>query len=139
NFQMQSGLPYSLALSSYSSYKSVLTGWNGSGGTSFIPMIGPNTLRYPRRIVDDLRVQKEVSFTDRYKLQLMANVFNIANHQNVDGITNTAYVFSSCGSSCPLQGTATYQSSTFQQVTSSNNSGFLYTPRQIEVSTRFTF
>jgi hypothetical protein len=139
NFQMQSGLPYSLALSSYSSYKSVLTGWNGSGGTSFIPMIGPNTLRYPRRIVDDLRVQKEVSFTDRYKLQLMANVFNVANHQNVDGITNTAYVFSSCGSSCPLQGTATYQSSTYQQVTSSNNSGFLYTPRQIEVSTRFTF
>jgi hypothetical protein len=139
NFQMQSGLPYTLALSNYSSYKSVLTGWNGSGGASFIPMIGPNTLRYPRRIVDDLRVQKEVAFTERYKLQLMANVFNVANHQNVDGITGTAYVFSSCGSSCPLQGTATYQSTTFQNVTSSNNSGFLYTPRQIEISTRFVF
>jgi hypothetical protein len=37
-----------------------------------------------------------------------------------------------------LSGTATYQS-TYGQVTSSNNSGFLYTPRQIEIAARFSF
>jgi hypothetical protein len=99
-------------------------------------MIGPNTNRQPRKIVDDLRVQKEIPIFERYRLQLIGNVFNVANHQNIDGINSTAYQLSS-GSSA-TQGIATYQS-TFQQATSSNNSGFLYTPRQIEIAARLTF
>lgn len=135
--QMQNGLPYTLALSSYNSYQAIQTGWNGAGGASFIPGIGPNTLRYPRRIVDDIRVQKDVAF-EHYRLQLLANVFNMANHQNIDGINSTAYVMSSCGSSCPLVGTATFQS-TYGQVYSSNSSGFSLRPREIEIAARFTF
>ena len=99
-------------------------------------MVGPNTNQQPRKIVDDLRVQKEIPIFERYRLQLIGNFFNIANHQNFDGVNTTAYQLSSGSTS--TAGVATYQS-TFGQFTSSNNSGFLYTPRQIEIAARFSF
>jgi hypothetical protein len=130
SFQMQNGLPYTVAISGKAS-GAITNYWNGAGGSSMIPGIGPNTKRYPRRMVDDIRVQKQISFDKGRNLQLMANVFNVANHQNVDKINGTAYVLSGT--------TLTYQSATYGTATSSNNSGFLYTPRQIEISARFNF
>lgn len=138
SFQIQDGLPFTFATSSFNSYAAIGSGWNGSGASSFVPAIGIDNKRIRRKMVDDVRLQKEVPFGDRYHLQLMANVFNIANHQNFDGINSTGYVLSSCGSTCPLAGTATFQS-TYGQFTSSNSSGFLYTPRQIEIAARLTF
>jgi hypothetical protein len=135
SFQMQNGLPYTVSVSSYNSSDAILTDWNGAGGSALIPGIGPNTKQYPRHIVDDIRAQKDFTIKEGYHLQLLANVFNIANHQNIDGINTTAYLLSSTGA---LSGTATFQP-TYGQVTSSNNSGFLYTPRQIEIAARFSF
>ncbi len=137
SFQAQSGLPYTTAVSGFNSNAAILGDWNGAGGLAAIPGIGVNTNRQPRKIVDDLRVQKEIPIYERYKLQLMANVFNVANHQNYDGIGNTAYKLSSGATS--TQGIATFQPATFGVATSSNNSGFLYTPRQIEIAARFSF
>jgi Carboxypeptidase regulatory-like domain/TonB-dependent Receptor Plug Domain len=138
SFQAQNGLPYSATVSGYNSNDAVLSNsWNGANGQSFIPGIGPNTYKSPRKIVDDIRAQKEFRFKERYSLQFLAQVFNVANHQNIDGIGIVAYKLSS-GSANNL-GVATFQSPTFQVPTSSNNSGFLYTPRQIEIATRFNF
>ncbi|MGO9436835.1 MAG: carboxypeptidase regulatory-like domain-containing protein [Terracidiphilus sp.] len=136
SFQIQDGLPYTLATSSFNSSAAEGSGWNGSGGSSFVPEIGIDNKRIRRKMVDDLRLQKEVPLAERYHLQLMANVFNVANHQNFDGINNTGYVLSSGTGS--TAGTATYQS-TYGQFTSSNSSGFLYTPRNIEIAARLTF
>jgi hypothetical protein len=88
----------------------------------------------PRYLVDDVRAQKAFTIKEGYQLQLLANIFNIANHQNIDGINTTAYLLSSTG---PLSGTATFQP-TYGQITSSNNSGFLYAPRQIEIAALFS-
>ena len=84
-FQLQSGLPYSASLNSsgYASYGALFSGWNGAGGTSYIPMIGRNTYRYPRDIVQDLRLQKQVPITERYHGELRLDLFNLYNHQNV--------------------------------------------------------
>jgi hypothetical protein len=136
SFQIQDGLPYTLATSSFNSSAAEGSGWNGSGASSFVPAIGLDNKRIRRKMVDDVRMQKEVPFGDRLHLQLMANVFNIANHQNFDGINSTGYVLSSGSTS--TAGTATYQS-TYGQFTSSNSSGFLYTPREIEIAARLTF
>jgi len=136
SFQMQNGLPYSTIVSGFNSNSAILDDWNGAGGATFIPEIGVNTNRYPRHIVDDVRLQKQFVIHEGYNLQLLANVFNIANHQNIDGINNTAYKLTSGATS--TQGVATFQS-TYGQITSSNNSGFLYTPRQIEIAARFNF
>jgi hypothetical protein len=136
SFQAQTGLPYTTSVSGFNSADAILGDWNGAGGVAIIPEVGVNTNQTPRKIVDDIRVQKEFAFGDRYKLQFFANVFNVANHQNYDGINSTAYKLTS--GSTGTQGIATFQS-TYQQLTSSNNSGFLYTPREIEIATRFSF
>jgi hypothetical protein len=140
-FQIGDGLPYSIVTSSYNSSAAEGTGWNGSGGSlggngAIIPEIGIDDRRIRRKMVDDLRLQKEIPVGDRVHWQFMANVFNVANHQNFDGINNTGYVLSSGANS--TSGTATWQS-TFGQFTSSNSSGFLFTPREIEIATRLTF
>ena len=123
-------------MSGFNSAAAILGDWNGAAGAAIIPEVGVNTNQTPRKIVDDIRVQKEFAFGDRYKLQVFANVFNVANHQNYDGINSTAYKLTSGSTS--TQGIATFQP-TYQQLTSSNNSGFLYTPREIEIATRFSF
>jgi hypothetical protein len=133
SFQMQSGLPYTASVSGFTG-PGVVSDWNGSGGTALIPGIGLNTYKLPRKIVDDLRVEKDFTLHKNYTLQLFAQMFNVANHQNYDGINSTAYKLGGTGTA----GTATYQS-TFQQLTSSNNSGFLYTPREIEIAARLSF
>ena len=134
SFQMQSGLPYTASVSGYSG-SAVLSYWNGSGGTSLIPGLGLNTYKYPRKIVDDLRVEKDFKLYKNYNLQLFAQMFNVANHQNIDGIGTTAYKLGGSGTA----GTATFQQPTWQVPTSSNNSGFLYTPREIEIAARLSF
>jgi len=135
SFQMQNGLPYTVSVSGYftnpSGAEGILSDWNGGSGSAMIPMIGPNTERYPRHIVDDVRLQKGIPFGEGRNLELMANVFNVANHQNIDGINSTAYDLSNL--------TATFQPTTYQAITSSNSSGFLYTPREVEITARFMF
>jgi len=135
SFQAQSGLPLSVTVSGNVASNKVLTGWNGGGDTQYIPNIGRNTMKYPRHIVDDARLEKHFDIKEGYSLQLFAQVFNIANHQNVDGLNTTGYAFSN-GTTSSV--TATYQP-TLGTVTSSNSSGFLYTPRQIEIAAKFTF
>ena len=138
SFQMQNGLPWTVSVSGSNSADAISSDWNGAGGQTLIPGIGLNTKRYPRHIVDDSRLQKVIPIKEGKDLQLMLNVFNVANHQNVDGIGSTAYKLAKTGST-GLTGSATFQNSTFGIVTSSNNSGFLYTPRQVEIAARFNF
>ena len=137
SFQMQSGLPFTAGNSgSPSGYAA--TGWNGSGFGSLIPQIGYNTYHYPRRIVDDARVQKQITFHERYNLQLLLNVFNIANHQNITGYEAT-YLYQVSGTTATYTGQNGTGSQSFMVPNNSNNSGFLYTPRQVEIAARFNF
>ncbi len=143
-FQAQSGLPYSASLSSYPSYNALNSSWNGAGGTSWIPVIGRNTYKYPRDIVQDLRVQKQFSFTERYKGEARVDLFNIYNHQNVTGVQSTAYVLGGTSSTNPNVSTATFQNgiagtANFGTANNSNSSGFLYTPRQVQIGFKFLF
>ena len=134
SFQAQSGLPYTASVSGYAGV-GLVSDWNGSGGSTVIPGVGVNTYETPRKIVDDMRLEKEFTIREKYHVQFFANMFNIANHQNIDGIGTTAYKLGGSG----LAGTATFQAPTFQVPISSNNSGFLYTPREIEIATRINF
>jgi hypothetical protein len=143
-FQAQSGLPYSATLSSYPSYAALNSSWNGAGGTSWIPPIGRNTYKYPRDIVQDVRLQKQISFTERYKGEARLDLYNLYNHQNVTAVQNTAYVLGGTSSSSPNVSTATFQygiagTANFGTPTNSNSSGFLYTPRQVAISFKFLF
>jgi Carboxypeptidase regulatory-like domain len=137
SFQIGNGLPYSGQVKSAKPVSAAAsTGWYGSGsGASYIPVLGRDTYSYPRHIVDDVRLSKAIAITEGRNLELMVNLFNIANHQNIDGINNTEYAFSAVNAT---NTTLTYQPS-FGAITSSNNSGFLYTPRNIEIAARINF
>jgi hypothetical protein len=137
SFQMQNGLPYSAGMSGTIS-GAISSGWNGTGaGPSIIPgYIGVNTFKYPRKIADDLRVQKSVAFENSRTVRsvdLIANVFNLANHQNITALGTTQYSLSGA--------TLTYLGGggSFQAVTNSNSASFLFTPRQIEIVARVNF
>jgi hypothetical protein len=84
-------------------------------------------------------VQKSIVFQEGRSLQLMANMFNVANHQNVDGLGTTAYKLSGTTATYQGQGTANPSNNTYRIPTSSNNSGFLFTPREIEIAAKLTF
>jgi hypothetical protein len=137
SFQMQNGLPFTSGVNSKPS-GAIATSLNGAGGTTLIPQIGYNTQRFPRRIVDDVRVQKEIGFEGGRSVQLMANVFNIANHQNVTSYA-ASYLYSLSGTTATYTGQDGTGPKTFKVVNNSNASAFLYTPRQIEISARINF
>jgi hypothetical protein len=88
-------------------------------------------------MVDDVRVEKQFAFSERYHLQIFLQAFNLANHQNVSSENTIAYKLAGTAGT-PLAGSATYQAN-FGTVATTNNSGFSYTPRQLELSGRFTF
>jgi hypothetical protein len=136
-FQIQTGQPYSGGVSGTSSSSSVAADWNGNGTVTYLPQLGHNNLFLPRDIVDDVRVEKGFRFRDRYELKLFLQAYNIANHQNVTAVFTPAYKIAKAASNA-LSGTATYQAN-FGQTSFTNNSGFNYTPRQLEISARFSF
>jgi hypothetical protein len=135
SFQAQNGLPLSITPSGFNSNDALLSGWNGGGDAAYIPSIGRNTFTYPRHIVDDVRVQKQFMFKERYHVDLLCNIFNVANHQNIDGINTTGYTFTG---GAATSSTATYSTSLYS-ISSSNSSGFLFTPREIEIAAKLTF
>jgi Carboxypeptidase regulatory-like domain/TonB dependent receptor/TonB-dependent Receptor Plug Domain len=132
-FQIQPGLPITLTTSgtptAAGTDKAVGSGITGSGGAQRIDIIGRNTFRQPRTWVQDLRVSKFLSFHERYKLELSADFFNIANTQNVTQENTLGYTIS--GSTLKFNGP-------FGTITNSN-SNFTYTPRQIQLGVRVHF
>jgi hypothetical protein len=131
-FQIQTGMPYSATTSGHTSYGIGSAGLNGNGGTyaNYIPQLGFNNYFQPRIMIDDARIEKDFVLKDRYNLQFFAQAFNLANHQNVSEVYTEAYALSGT--------TATYQK-TFGQTEYTNDSGFNYAPRQVEISARFSF
>jgi len=92
-----------------------------------------------------LRVQKGFKIQEKYDLQLSADMYNVANHQNYSinatDVHQTAYNFNTSGSGVS---TLQYQPVTgpgvgFGSHSTSNDSGFLYTPREIQVQARLMF
>ncbi len=137
SFQMQNGLPFTAGVAGYAG-NGILNDLNGSSGSTVIPQIGVNTYRFPRQIVDDARVQKDVAFEGGRNLELSLNAYNLANHQNTTGYEAT-YLYYVSGSNLEYTGVNGQGAKDFMVRDASNNSGFLYTPREIEIVGRFTF
>ena len=115
--QFRSGLPFTMRTGGYipSYYEPLLNGsgqssdqlvegvatsMNGSGGDNRIYgtgsglttlNIGRNTYRYPATWTADTRLAKRFEFPHRRELELLAESFNLFNHQNVTLIETTGY------------------------------------------------
>ena len=157
-YQVQNGLPYTLSVSGNAPGGAV-GGINGSGGTNRIDILGNNSFRLPTAWLVDMRVAKSFSFKERYRLELLADFFNIANKQNAMGANNNGYSIStglvptpsgnvtcSAAAPClnfntsgPTPATGAPFAPVFGTINSINNSNFLYTPRQIQLGLRVHF
>lgn len=145
-YQAQNGLPYSLGTSgtpgsvttSAGKQNSVGGGVNGSGGAFRIDILGRNTYTQPRTQTIDLRLSKHVDLGDRFKLELRGEAFNLANHQNVNSVQTTGYFIS--GNTLRFNtSSANAKLPLFGSVTSTNNSNFAYSTRQIQLGLDLKF
>ena len=151
-YQIQNGLPYTLSVSG-NAPGGAISGINGSGGTNRIDILGNNSFRLPITWLVDMRVSKSFAFRERYKVELLADFFNIANKQNVMSVNTSGYNIVSSGSVTTPGGPVACSAASpclnfnvnnafvpqFGTVTSINNSNFLYTPRQIQLGARIRF
>jgi hypothetical protein len=106
--QIQSGLPYSVGVSSGSPLAQTAgtcsgpagandclqpysSGVAGTGVSSYIPFFGRNELFAPRNIVVDARLQKDFRIREGMTFQVLAEGFNLANHRNITGVNASAF------------------------------------------------
>ena len=89
---LRSGAPYSLLLSGGTRLPGGHESINGSGGATYLPTIGRNTLHLPDALNLDLRLARTLQFTERLALRLTAEAFNLTNHVNPSAITQRAYL-----------------------------------------------
>ncbi len=88
----------------------------------------------------DLRVSRQFGFTERYKVEVLAEAFNLFNHQQVNGINQTAYSISGTVLSAPNTYTANLKFNPFNNFGVPNSVGSsLYRERQIQFGLRFLF
>ena len=136
-FQFQTGLNYSYTATGTATSQSVLGNLNANGSIAYLPQLGHNNLTYRHDFVDDIRVQKEVAITERVNLQILLQAFNLANHQNVTAVNTPAFKLAKTANTTNA-GTATYQAN-FGTINNTNNSGFAFTPRQLELGFKLNF
>jgi hypothetical protein len=176
--QFHSGLPYTMRTSgslpelfttSGAAIVGLGPGMNGSGGDNRVYglggdgrsyNIGRNTFRYPDAWKADLRLAKRFDLGEMRQLEILAESFNLFNHQNVTGIETNGYSIESsgdtgllptlcyltvnavtggatCASSTTLTGTGTPLPA-FGQPLNINATNF-YRERQIQLGLRMRF
>ncbi len=80
----QSGQPYSAMVNTDLNNDS-------NRSTDRTPGVGRNTFYLPRSVSLDPRITKNVQLTERLRLQLIGEAFNIFNHSNINGVSRTQY------------------------------------------------
>jgi hypothetical protein len=136
-YQIQSGLPVTVGVSGNAPSNAnpllapTSSGITGSGGANRIP--SRNTFDQPGTWITDLRVSKSFAVTERYKLELLTDFFNLANKQNITGINTTGYSIGGTAAAPTLVPVSTFGTP------NSSNSNFIYSPRQIQLGARFHF
>ena len=94
-----SGLPFTMRVGGYvPSYyagsaliEGVGPGVNGSGGDNRLYEIGRNTYRYPATWTGNVRLSRRFDLHNNRELEVLAESFNLFNHQNVTLLETTGY------------------------------------------------
>ena len=150
--QCRSGLPYTMRTAGSlakefntggAAIVALSTGMNGYGGDNRVYGVGRNTYRYPGVWKADLRLSKRFNLGRERQLQLLAESFNLFNHQNVTQLEDVGYSIESgsVNGSLPtlnyLTGLKTGQTE-FGQPLNINATDF-YRERQIQFGARMRF
>ncbi len=93
-----SGAPYSYVIFGGTRLAGGHESVNGSGGATYLPTVGRNTLRLPMRSKVDLRAGKEVGLGRGMRLQVRADAFNLLNTVSVSRVETRAFLLGTAGS-----------------------------------------
>jgi len=94
-----SGAPYSYEISGGTYLAGGHETVNGSGGASYLPTVGRNTLRLPVRASVDLRVERGFGLRKGVRLSGFAEAFNLLNQRNLTRVETRAFLL---GTPVPL-------------------------------------
>src|ERR1035437_5180165 len=150
--QFRSGMPYTMRVSGSLPEEFNATtgaaivglgpGMNGSGGDNRVYGVGRNTYRYPATWKVDLRLGRRFNLGHMRQLELLAESFNLFNHQNVTELETTGYyIESGSTSSLPSLNFLTglkANTTAFGQPLNINATNF-YRERQIQFGLRLRF
>ncbi|PYY17451.1 MAG: hypothetical protein DMG60_11585 [Acidobacteria bacterium] len=137
-FNAQSGQPYTAVVSS--DLNNDLNSRNERA-----PGTSRNQFRLPAIYTVDPRITRNVNITERAKLQLIAEAFNLFNHQNITSAKNTLYATSTtaCGattSTCLVPQTlAVAGANTFGLPSAASISGQGNVGRVLQLAAKITF
>lgn len=91
-FVESSGRPYSYDVFGGTRLKGGHESINGSGGATYLPTVGRNTLRLPDTAKVDLRVSHLTTLRDGLQLVGSADVTNLVNRVNYSGVQQRAFL-----------------------------------------------
>ena len=109
--QFHSGLPFTMRTAGsipeeFTTAGAAIVGlgpsMNGYGGDSRVYGVGRNTYRYPSTWKADVRLGKKFNLGEMRELELMAESFNLFNHQNVTRLETVGYYIAPGSSSGSL-------------------------------------
>jgi hypothetical protein len=86
-----SGVPYSYKIFGGTYLSGGRESINGSGGATYLPTVGRNTLRLAPRGKVDLRLGREVKVGRGMHLNAFAEAFNLFNAQNISSVETRAF------------------------------------------------
>lgn len=113
------------------------SGLLGSGGpqrTFFVPRGSDSR---PKTMMIDLRISKRFRLTESMNIEVLAEAFNLFNHSNITGITDSLFSFTAATNTLTSNTTAD-RLQPYLTPTSINNTT-VFTPRQVQLSVRFHF
>lgn len=87
-----SGAPYSYEIFGGTYLSGGRESINGSGGATYLPTIGRNTLRLAPRGRVDLRLAKEMKLGSKLHVSGFAEAFNLFNAENISSVETRAFV-----------------------------------------------
>jgi hypothetical protein len=87
-----SGAPYSYAIFGGTELSGGRDTINGSGGATYLPTLGRNTLRLPMRSRVDLRAGRGFALHEHVRLNAFAEAFNLLNTQSLSRVETRAFL-----------------------------------------------
>lgn len=146
--QFSTGRPYTEGISGTGSSYALINGssptyldggYNNAGGGRLAYVYNRNSWRYPMLQNIDLRLSRQFKLTERQKFEVVAEAFNLFNHEQITGIANTMYFLSGAKSATP---TFTYEKN---QAGYTDFGGYtqggtnMFRERQIQFAVRYSF
>ena len=92
----------------------------------------------------DARISRSFAVHEGYNLELAAEVFNVANHRNILGVSTAIAAYTAAGTgTCPASATADcfgpLAASATPFLGETSTTGTIYTPRQLQLVAKFNF